>query len=31
MSNTLQLDKMSMEEKIQVMESIWKDLCRHFT
>ena len=29
MSNTLQLEKMSVEEKIQVMESIWEDLCGH--
>ncbi len=28
MSVTLPLDKMSIEEKIQVMESIWEDLCK---
>ena len=28
MSITLPLKEMSAEEKIQVMESIWKDLCR---
>ena len=27
MSITLPLKEMSVEEKIQVMESIWKDLC----
>ncbi|MCC7203044.1 MAG: addiction module protein [Nitrospirae bacterium] len=27
MSNTIQLEKMSIEEKIRVMESIWDDLC----
>jgi hypothetical protein len=29
MSITLQLEKMSVEEKIQAMESIWHDLCEH--
>ena len=28
MALTLPLDKMSMEEKIQTMESIWEDLCK---
>lgn len=28
MANTLPLDKMSVEEKIQAMESLWDDLCR---
>ena len=28
MANTLALDKMSVEEKIQAMESLWDDLCR---
>lgn len=27
MASTLQLDKMSVEEKIQAMESLWDDLC----
>ena len=27
MANTLPLDKMSVEEKIQAMESLWEDLC----
>lgn len=28
MVNSLQLDKMSTEEKISAMEDIWDDLCR---
>lgn len=28
MPNTLQLEKMSVEEKLQAMESLWDDLCR---
>jgi len=28
MANTIPLDKMSVEEKIQAMESLWDDLCR---
>ncbi len=28
MEITLALNKMSVEEKIQVMESIWEDLCK---
>jgi len=28
MAVTLPLDKMSIEEKIQTMESIWEDLCK---
>lgn len=28
MANTLSLDKMSIEEKIQAMEALWDDLCR---
>ncbi|MBA3493860.1 MAG: addiction module protein [Gammaproteobacteria bacterium] len=28
MANTLSLDEMSVEEKIQAMESLWDDLCR---
>ena len=28
MANTLRLDKMSVAEKIQAMESLWDDLCR---
>ena len=28
MAVTLRLDKMSVEEKIQAMESIWEDLCK---
>jgi len=28
MANTLPLDEMSVEEKIQAMESLWDDLCR---
>lgn len=28
MANALPLDKMSVAEKIQAMESIWDDLCR---
>ena len=28
MANTLPLDKMSVAEKIQAMESLWDDLCR---
>ena len=27
MANALPLDKMSVEEKIQAMESLWDDLC----
>ena len=27
MASTLPLDKMSVEEKIQAMESLWEDLC----
>ena len=27
MSSTLPLDKMSMEEKLRAMESLWDDLC----
>jgi len=27
MANTLPLEKMSVEEKLQVMESLWDDLC----
>ena len=29
MQTTLPLDKMSTEEKIQAMESIWDDLCKN--
>ena len=28
MTVTLSLEKMSIEEKIQTMESIWEDLCK---
>lgn len=28
MAVNIQLDKMSVEEKLQTMESIWDDLCR---
>lgn len=28
MANTLPLDKMTVEEKLQAMESLWDDLCR---
>ena len=28
MNVTLPLDKMSIEEKIQAMETIWEDLCK---
>jgi len=28
MQSTLNLEKMSLEEKIQTMESIWEDLCK---
>jgi len=28
MAVTIPLDKMSVEEKIQTMESIWEDLCK---
>lgn len=28
MSTTLPLDKMSVQEKIEAMESLWDDLCR---
>ncbi|MDQ3565883.1 MAG: addiction module protein [Pseudomonadota bacterium] len=28
MANTIPLDKMSVEEKLQAMESLWDDLCR---
>ena len=27
MASTLPLDKMSVDEKIQAMESLWEDLC----
>lgn len=27
MASTLPLDKMSLEEKLQAMESLWDDLC----
>ena len=27
MASTLPLDKMSVEEKLQAMESLWDDLC----
>ena len=27
MANPLQLEKMSVEEKLQAMESLWDDLC----
>ena len=27
MANTIPLEKMSMEEKLQAMESLWDDLC----
>ncbi len=27
MANTIPLEKMSVEEKLQAMESIWDDLC----
>jgi len=27
MANTLPLDKMTVEEKLQAMESLWDDLC----
>ncbi len=29
MSITIQLGKMSIEEKIQTMESLWDDLCKN--
>jgi hypothetical protein len=29
MSTTLELDSMSIEEKLQAMEVLWADLCRH--
>jgi hypothetical protein len=29
MSTTLELDSMSVEEKLEVMEALWADLCRH--
>ena len=28
MANTIPLEKMSVEEKLQAMESLWDDLCR---
>lgn len=27
--NTLRLDEMSVEDKLQVMEALWEDLSRH--
>ena len=29
MSTTLELDSMSVEEKLQAMEALWADLCQH--
>ena len=29
MSTTLELDSMSIEEKLETMEALWADLCRH--
>ena len=29
MAKPLPLDEMTVEEKLQAMESIWDDLCRH--
>jgi hypothetical protein len=29
MMNTLQIDQMTLEEKLRVMEALWDDLCRH--
>lgn len=29
MSTTLELDSMSIEEKLEAMEALWADLCRH--
>jgi putative addiction module component len=29
MSTTLELDSMSVEEKLEAMEALWADLCRH--
>ena len=29
MSTTLELDSMSIEEKLEAMETLWADLCRH--
>ena len=29
MATELQLDQMTIEEKLRAMEAIWEDLCRH--
>ena len=29
MSTTLELNSMSVEEKLQAMEALWADLCQH--
>jgi Putative addiction module component len=29
MSTTLELDSMSIEEKLEAMEALWADLCHH--
>jgi hypothetical protein len=29
MSTTLQIDQMTLEEKLRAMEELWDDLCRH--
>lgn len=29
MSVVLQIDRMTLEEKLQTMEALWDDLCRH--
>ena len=29
MSETLQIDQMTLEEKLRAMEALWEDLCRH--
>ena len=29
MSTTLQIDQMTLEEKLRAMELIWDDLCQH--
>lgn len=29
MDITIQLDKLTIEEKIQIMEAVWEDLCKN--
>jgi len=29
MSSILQIDQMTLEEKLRAMEELWEDLCRH--